>query len=132
MQSFLIVKTDKSFEIACTDLESAVISHQFGLMGVHDLGETQRGKKISFVENCRVYDVCNPHQAAKVLGLDMSFSTALPCSISVYTENGQTRIGMIKPVVMLRALSDHKDLINVAQEVETSLTRIIEVAAASP
>jgi hypothetical protein len=41
MQSFLIAETDKSFEVACTDLESAVASHHFGLIGVHDPGETE-------------------------------------------------------------------------------------------
>jgi len=131
MQSFLIAETDKSFEVACTDLQSAVVTHHFGLMAVHDLGETLRVKNISFHENCRVFEVCNPQQAAKVLGFDMSLNMALPCRISVYTETGHTRIGMIRPVVLLSALSDHKGLMDVAQEVEASLAGIIEAAAAS-
>jgi len=131
MQPFLIAETDKSFDVVCNDLERAVASHHFGLMGVHDLGETLRGKNISFHDCCRIYEVCNPPQAAKVLGLNMSLNMSLPSPISVYTENGHTRIGMIRPVVMLRVLSDHQELMNVAQEVETSLTGIIEAAVAS-
>jgi uncharacterized protein (DUF302 family) len=132
MQPFLIADTAKSFEVACTELQQAVRSHQFGLMGVHDLGEILRSKNIDFLEHCRVYEVCNPQQAVKLLGCEMALNMALPCRISVYTEAGQTRIGMIRPVVMLQALSDHKELIAIAQEVEASLTAIIEAAAASP
>ena len=131
MQPFFIIDTDKSFEKACADLESAVISHHFGLMGMHDLGEILRGKNVVFHENCRVYEVCNPQQAAKVLGLDMSLNMALQCGNSVYTESGRTCIGMIRPVGMLLALSDHKELLDVAQEVEASLMGIIEDAAES-
>jgi uncharacterized protein (DUF302 family) len=131
MQPFLIAETDKSFEVACTDLERAIVSHRFGLMGVHDLGESLRVKNISFIELCRVYEVCNPQQAAKVLGFDLSLNMVLPCRISVFTERGHTRIGMIRPVVMLGALSDRQELMTVAQEVEASLTTIIEAAAAS-
>jgi uncharacterized protein (DUF302 family) len=38
----LIADTEKSFEVACAALQKAVLSHHFGLMGVHDLGETLR------------------------------------------------------------------------------------------
>ena len=132
MQPFLIAATDQSFEVACAELQKAVLSHHFGLMAVHDLGETLRSKSIDFTEHCRVYEVCNPQQAAKLLGFEMALNMALPCRISVYTEAGHTRIGMIRPVVMLQALSDRKELIQLAQEVEASLTAIMEAAAASP
>ena len=98
---------------------------------MHDLGDTLRIKGIEFPENCRVFEVCNPHQAARVLNADMALNMALPCRISVYTEAGQTRIGMIQPETMLSALSRDPELIDVARQVENSTKAIINAAASS-
>lgn len=129
MNSFFIVNTPKSFDHACVDLEAAVINHGFGVMSVHDMGETFRSKGINFSENCRVFEVCNPKQAAKMLEHDISLNMALPCRISVYTDAGQTRIGMIRPGEMLQALSTDPQLINVAKEVDASTSAMIKEAS---
>jgi uncharacterized protein (DUF302 family) len=131
MKPFFILDTSKSFEEACSDLKAAVASHDFGLLAVHDLAATLRSKNINFQENCRVFEVCNPQQAAKVLKTDMSLNMALPCRISVYTEAGQTKIGMVRPADMLRDLSGFQALMNVAHEVDSSMTAMI-LEAASP
>jgi len=112
---YYIVETNKSFTQASIDLESAVKNHGFGVMHTHDLGNTLRTKGISFDEECMVFEVCNPVQAAKVLASDMRLNMALPCRISVYTENGKTKIGLIKPVQMLSALSQDLALAEVAK-----------------
>jgi uncharacterized protein (DUF302 family) len=131
MKPFFILDTNKPFEETCSDLQAAVTTHDFGLLAVHDLAATLRSKKIGFGENCRVFEVCNPQQAAKVLQLDMSLSTLLPCRISVYTESGQTKIGMVKPVDMLQDLSGFPELNEIAQEVDSALTALILEAASS-
>ncbi|VAW47352.1 Protein of unknown function DUF302, partial [hydrothermal vent metagenome] len=92
---YYIVETNKSFEQATNDLEAAVKNHQFGVLHIHDLGGTLRSKGIEFAEECKVLEVCNPVKAAQVLEIDMRLNMALPCRISVYTENGQVKIGMI-------------------------------------
>ncbi len=102
---YYIVESSKTFEQAATDLEAAVKRNEFGVLHIHDLGNTLRSKGIAFAEQCKVFEVCNPKQAGKVLASDMRLNMALPCRISVYTEQGKTRIGMIKPVPMLAALS---------------------------
>jgi uncharacterized protein (DUF302 family) len=126
---FLVVDTPKTFGDACVDLEDAVLAHGFGALAVHDLAETLRSKGLSFPESCRVFEVCNPQQAAKVLATDMSLNMALPCRISVYTEAGQTRIGMIRPGSMLSTLSSDPELLEVARQVEASTTAMIQAAA---
>ena len=123
---YYVVESSKSFDQAATDLEAAVKRHEFGLLHVHDLGNTLRGKGIAFAENCKVFEVCNPGQAAKVLGTDMRLNMALPCRISVYTERGKTKIGMIEPVPMLAALSQDATLVKVAQEVEAQTRKMID------
>jgi uncharacterized protein (DUF302 family) len=125
---YYTVETSKSFEQASADLDAAVKRHGFGVLHVHDLGNTLRSKGLSFTENCRVFEVCNPGQAAKVLAADMQMNMALPCRISVYTEKGKTRIGMIKPADMLAMLSQDPALGQVAREVDEKTTLMINEA----
>ena len=125
---YYTVDTTKSFEQACADLDAAVKRHGFGVLHVHDLGNTLRSKGQNFTENCRVFEVCNPAQAARVLASDMRMNMALPCRISVYTEKGKTRIGMIKPTDMLAMLSQDPALSQVAKEVDEKTTLMIDEA----
>jgi uncharacterized protein (DUF302 family) len=125
---YYTVESSKSFEQASTDLDAAVKRHNFGVLHVHDLGNTLRSKGQNFTENCRVFEVCNPAQAAKVLASDMRMNMALPCRISVYTEKGKTRIGMIKPIDMLSLLSKEPALTQVAKEVEEKTMLMINEA----
>ena len=125
---YYIVETEKSFEQASADLDSAVGRNGFGVLHVHDLGATLRSKGIEFAEQCKVFEVCNPVQAAKVLSTDMRLNMALPCRISVFTDKGKTRIGLIKPVQMLSALSDEATLLEVSQEVEAKTIKMVDEA----
>ena len=125
---YYIVDTGKSFEQASIDLDAAVKRLGFGVLHVHDLGTTLRSKGIAFDEDCKVFEVCNPAQAAKVLATDMRLNMALPCRISVFTEQGKTRIGLIKPVEMLSALSHDAALIQVAKEVEARTMQMVDEA----
>ena len=125
---YYIVDTPKSFDQASADLEAAVKRHQFGVLHVHDLGNTLRSKGVDFKDECKVFEVCNPAQAAKVMGLDMRLNMALPCRISVYTEQGQTRIGLIKPAAMLAGLSQDAALLDIANEVEAQTLQMVDEA----
>jgi uncharacterized protein (DUF302 family) len=126
---YYIVETDKTFEQAATDLDAAVKAHGFGVLHVHDLGGTLRSKGIEFEEQCKVFEVCNPGQAAKVLSTDMRLNMALPCRISVFTDKGKTQIGLIKPAQMLSSLSDEPALVQVAEEVEAKTIQMVDDAA---
>jgi uncharacterized protein (DUF302 family) len=125
---YYTVESKKPFEQAAADLDAAVKRHNFGVLHVHDIGNTLRSKGQNFTENCRVFEVCNPAQAAKVLASDMQMNMALPCRISVYTEKGKTMIGMIKPKDMLSLLSKDPALTQVAQEVEEKTMLMINEA----
>jgi uncharacterized protein (DUF302 family) len=125
---YYIVDTDKSFDRASADLELAVTRHGFGVLHVHDLAATLRSKGVAFDEQCRVFEVCNPLQAARVLSVDMRLNMALPCRISVFTDKGKTRIGLVRPVGMLSALSQDVALVQVAREVEEKTIQMVDEA----
>ena len=125
---YYIIETSKSFQQASTDLEAAVMRHGFGVLHIHDLSATLRSKGVAFAEECKIFEVCNPVQAAKILAADMRLNMALPCRISVYTEKGKTKIGLIKPVQMLSALSQDAALVQVAKEVEEKTMQMVDEA----
>jgi uncharacterized protein (DUF302 family) len=123
-----VVSSEKSVEQATTDLEEAVRRNGFGVLHQYDLKKTLAGKGVELPHECRILDVCNPQQAARVLTADMGMNVALPCRVSVYEEGGQTRIGMVKPTAMLASLSDSLELQGVAEDVELAITRMIDSA----
>ncbi|MFK8027347.1 MAG: DUF302 domain-containing protein [Gammaproteobacteria bacterium] len=125
---YYIVDSDKPFDQAVDDLDAAVKQNGFGVLHIHDLGNTLRSKGVDFKENCKVFEVCNPIQAAKVLSTDMRLNMALPCRISVYTEDNKTKIGLIKPEEMLSALSNDSSLIDTAVEVEEKTKLMVDQA----
>lgn len=125
---YYIVESDKSFDQASADLETAVKSHGFGVLHVHDLGTTLRSKGLAFEDQCKIFEICNPLQAAKVLAIDMRLNMALPCRISVFTEKGKTKIGLIKPLQMLSALSEEEAIVQIARDVEEKTIQMVDEA----
>ena len=125
---YYIVETDKSFDEASADLDEAVRRNGFGVLHVHDLGATLRNKGIDFEEQCRVFEVCNPAQAARVLAADMRLNMALPCRISVFTDKGRTKIGLVRPAQMLASLSQDAALVEVSEAVESKTVRMVDEA----
>ena len=120
--------SNKTVEQAADDLQKAVTDHKFGVLHIHNIKETLNKKGVDFTNEYRIFEVCNPHKAKEVLSSDMSMNMALPCRISVYEDNGETKIGMIKPAALLASLSDSESLKVVAEEVEKISIEIINQA----
>lgn len=121
--------TNKTVSEATSALHAAVEANHFGIMQVHNLKETMTKKGVDFSRECLIFEVCQPQQAKKVLDDNMSVSTALPCRISIYEENGKTILATLKPTALL-ALFNSPQLEGAAQEVETGIFKIMEEAAA--
>ena len=123
------LSTDKTVSEAAAALQAAVQANHFGVMQVHNLKETMMKKGVDFARECLIFEVCQPQQAKKVLDQNMGVSTALPCRISIYEEDGKTILATLKPTVLL-AMFDAPQLEGVAQEVEATIVKIMEEAAA--
>ena len=122
------VSTDKTVNEAASALQAAVEVNHFGVMQIHNLKETMTKKGVAFERECRIFEVCQPQQAKKVLDQDMSVSTALPCRISIYEEGGKTILATLKPTTLL-AMFNSPQLEHVAQEVEDTIVKIMTEAA---
>jgi len=125
---YYVLKTEKGFAEACKDLEDEVGRQGFGILHIHDLGKTLREKGVDFKEECRIFEICNPQKASRVLAVDMRLNMALPCRVSVFTDKGATMMGLIKPAQMLSGLSDESELLDVAVEVEERIIKMINNA----
>jgi RNA polymerase-binding transcription factor DksA/uncharacterized protein (DUF302 family) len=127
---YYIGPTAKNVDDAARDLEAAVHNHKFGVLHVYDLKETLTRKGHPLAPQCRIFDVCNPEQASRVLQRDMRVNIALPCRISVFEDQGATKIGAMLPAEILRSLSHDRELAEVAETVQTTIKAIVDEAAA--
>src|SRR5512145_3342751 len=96
-----VIESAKTLDRIAKDLEAACARHKFGVLGVHDLKAKMAEKGVAFDRECRIFEVCNPQQAKRVLERNMEISTALPCRVSVYEEGGVTKLATIKPTAMI-------------------------------
>src|SRR5512146_73637 len=120
--------TAKTVSETAAALQSAVQANHFGVMQVHNLKETMMKKGVEFARECLIFEVCQPQQAKKVLDQNLSVSTALPCRISIYEEGGKTILATLKPTTLL-AMFNTPQLERVAQEVETTIVKIMKEAS---
>jgi len=71
------IESNKSLDENERGLQESAARHQFGVIAVHDLQETLKKKGVNLAMECRIYEVCNPRQAQKVLDADGAISTAV-------------------------------------------------------
>lgn len=123
------VPSSKPIEQIEQGLHEAAARHGFGVIAVHDLQATMRKKGVEFDRACRIYEVCNPVQAKRVLEANGAVSTALPCRISVYGDgSGGYRIATIKPTAMMQMFGS-PELEGVAREVEDVVVKMMNESA---
>src|SRR5690348_7470006 len=100
------INSNKSLEEIERGLQDSAARHQFGIIATHDLWDMMKKKGVDLNMQCRIYEVCNPLQAKKVLDADGAISTALPCRISVYSSNGQNTLATMRPTEMIKAFTN--------------------------
>jgi uncharacterized protein (DUF302 family) len=122
------IRSTKPLEEIAHGLQESAARHQFGVMAVHDLRETMKNKGVELAMECRIYEVCNPLQAKKVLEVDGALSTALPCRISVYGSQGNYTLATILPTAMMKAFGK-PEIEPVAREVEAVIVQMMKDAA---
>jgi uncharacterized protein (DUF302 family) len=109
-------------------LQDSAARHKFGVIGIHDLQATMKKKNVDLAMECRIYEVCDPHQAKKVLEADGAISTVLPCRISVYGNRGAYTLATMLPTEMMKSF-DRPEIGPVAEEVETVIVEMMKEAA---
>jgi len=119
-----------SFTETLDRLAQAVTDHHFGVIETIDLKGKLNAKGVEFERRCTVFEVCNPHRAKLILEEDMALSTALPCRISVYEQDGKVFVAMVRPSAILGLFDMSNEVGQVASEVEKELIAVIDQACA--
>ncbi|MCA1055332.1 DUF302 domain-containing protein [Rossellomorea aquimaris] len=114
-----------SVKEAAEKVEGVLKEESFGVLWNLDLAGKLKDKGLEFDEEVVILEVCNPHEAKKVLEQSMLVSYFLPCKITVYTENGTTKVGMAKPSKLIE-LVDNDELKNLALDIENRLIGCLE------
>ncbi len=122
------IHTKKALDEVGQALEAAAQRPKFGVLGVHDLQAKMQEKGVDFSRPCRIFEVCNPQQAKKVLEANLEISTALPCRIAVYSEGDGVTLATLRPTLLLD-LFGATPLRAVAEEVEKTLMAMMQEAA---
>jgi len=122
------VTSQKSLEAIDRDLREAATRHKFGVIAVHNLKETMANKGVAFDGECLIYEICNPHQAKRVLEVNGAVSAALPCRISVYRTEGSYKLATLLPSALMQMFGD-AGLASAAQEVEADILAMMREAA---
>ena len=121
-----IKSTSKSVAEVAKALETVVPAHKFGLLHIHDLKQTMANKGVEFPPECRVFEVCNPHHAAAVLGENIRVNLALPCRIGVWNDGGETKVGTLLPTELMGIFGNSTTMAATAAEVEKIMLAIID------
>lgn len=121
------VDSNKSINEAIGAVEAALKEEKFGVQWQFNLQEKLREKGVELDKEFIVLEVCNPHEAKRVLTENSLAGYFLPCKIVVYKEGNQTKIGLPKPTSLI-GLIDNENLAAIAQDVEKRLIGCIEKA----
>jgi uncharacterized protein (DUF302 family) len=119
------VEVDKTLPEAVAALEASLKNEKFGVLWSLNMKETLAGKGVELDGDYIILEVCNPHEAKRVLEKSPLVSYFLPCKIVVYMENGGTKVGLPRPTELIK-LVDDEELQKIAADIERRLIDSID------
>ena len=125
---FYIVESSKSFYEATFDLAPTIQRLGFVTLTTHDVGEMLQRKEINLDDECQIFEIGNYRYLEKLLAIDMRLSLTLPWRISVFTDNGATKIGVSRPDAMPELMGENAELARLTAEIEGKLMMIVDDA----
>jgi len=125
---FYVVESSKSFQEVVFDLEPVVQRLGFVVLHRHDLAEILYRREIGIDEECMVFDIANYRHLERLLACGLRLSALLPWRISVFTENGVTRLALLRPETLLAPPGSDPVLARLAAEMEEKMVQIVDEA----
>ena len=119
------VRTSMEIDEAIEKLTTRLKSIDFGVLEILDFQKILTDKGISFRDNYRLLQVCNPNLAKQVLDANPDLGLLLPCTIAVYQKDNENYISLAKPTSLL-AMASEKNLTFSGEVIEDSLISIID------
>ncbi len=89
------VETDTPIETIKNQIEAHAKEHGFGVLNTYEFKKILHDKGFPIEKEITVFELCNPPGAQQALSQIAAISVYLPCRISVYEEEGKTKLSTI-------------------------------------
>lgn len=120
------VETNKSIEEAISTVEKNLQAVKFGVLWQTSITENLKNKGLTKITTpYHVLEVCSPFEAEKVLSQNPMANYFLPCKITVYEVEGKTKMGLVKPTVLMQPLND-PELNEILEGIEKQLIEVLD------
>jgi uncharacterized protein (DUF302 family) len=120
----LLVRLNKTFDEALTQVTAALKNEGFGVLTEIDVKETLKKKLDVDFRPYKILGACNPPLAYRALSAAPEVGLLLPCNVTVsYVEDNVTEVAIVDPLSML-GIIHHPDLEPVAEEARARLDRV--------
>jgi len=116
--------SNKSVQEVVDTIQEKISDYKFGVLHIHNVKETLKSKGVEFDRECQILDICNPNHAKNFLEENMALSVVMPCKITVYSEDNQTKISMNSLVQLVDDI--HPEFIDKAEDIQETLLDLID------
>jgi uncharacterized protein (DUF302 family) len=89
------VETDTPVRTIKNEIEEHAKEFGFGLLNQYEFKKILHDKGFPIEKDITVFELCNPPGAQQALSEIAAISVYLPCRISLYEENGTTKLSTI-------------------------------------
>jgi uncharacterized protein (DUF302 family) len=120
----LVLRLNRKYDEALTDVVAALKTEGFGVLTEIDVKDTLKKKLDVDFRPYKILGACNPPLAYRALSAAPEAGLLLPCNVTVsFVEDNVTEVAIVDPLAMLGIIS-HPDLEPVAEEARARLDRV--------
>ena len=119
--------TVKSVPEAIAALEGALASRKFSALWHLDMQAKLKEKGLELAPEFHVLEVCNAARAKEALETNISVGYFLPCKMVVFSKDGRTHVGLLRPQLLMELLGEER-LQDLAAGVESDLKDAVDEA----
>jgi len=110
-------------------VEAACAAHNFALLQSYNYHQIVESKGFPIKRKTYIYDICQAKTASMMLTSNPEFSVFMPCTLSMYEENGKTIIATMNMEIMLKAVKNDKALFTEASNLFNSFKKMMNALA---
>jgi len=110
-------------------VEAACAAHNFALLQSYNYHQIVESKGFPIKRKTYIYDICQAKTASMMLTSNPEFSVFMPCTLSMYEENGKTIIATMNMEIMLKAVKNDKALFSEASNLFNSFKTMMSSLA---
>lgn len=126
MQYYISKAIDMAFDEAEAKVVEELKKEGFGILTEIDVQKTLKQKLGHYFRRYKILGACNPPYAYKALQLEDKIGVMLPCNVMLQElPGGQVEVSSIDPVAAMGAI-ENPELRQVAEEVRSKLTKVLE------